>query len=236
MLFEQTPHVLRRRGYPAFRAPLIVKTVLAISAVMVVLALVFFRLESETGPMALQRCRSAVGQAKSWTVESTEQYGTSLVNGTTRYKISCPDDYEYFHKTRTPDNVFSEQSTVHTNGVSYVEDVEGKWAKSATVVDSPAQKQCGKGPLVVQQTVFNAIVELPRRREGKMVKGELQSINGGSCRDWSVDYGNEWPQTAPYTVCIDPKTHLPRRITFTESGATNDFTGWNSTKIEPPPL
>jgi hypothetical protein len=213
-----------------------VKTLLAISAVILVLVLIFFRLQAEAGPMALARCKIAVGQAKSWTVESSQAYSSNLVNSTNRSKISCPDDYEYVNRSRTPDNIIREQSTVHFNGVTYVENVDGNWAKSASAGDSPALKECGKGPLLVQQTVFDALVELPRRKAGKMVRGKLETINGESCRDWSVDYGNEWPQMAPYTICLDPKTHLPRRITFSESGATNDFTGWNSTTVDPPPL
>jgi hypothetical protein len=213
-----------------------VKTLVVIAAVILVLALVFFRFQSEAGPMALERCKTAVSQAKSWTVESTPQYGTNLVHATTRTKISCPDDYEYLYRTRTPNNVIHEQSTIHINGATYVENVDGNWAKSTTAGDSPALMECGKGPLFVQHTVLAAIIELPRRKAGKMVEGQLQSINGESCQDWSVDYGNEWPQMAPYTICLDPKTHLPRRITYTESGATNDFTGWNRTTVEPPAL
>jgi hypothetical protein len=213
-----------------------VKIVIAISAAILVLVLVFFRLESEAGPIALERCKVAVSQAKSWTVESTQQYSTSLVTATTRNKISCPDDYEYAYRSRTTDNVIREQSTIHTNGVTYIENADGTWAKSATVGDSPALKECGKGPGLVQATVVNAIYELPRRKAGSIVKGELQTIDGAKCQEWHVEYGNEWPQTAPYTVCIDRKTRLPRRITFTESGVTEEFTRWNSTTIEPPAL
>jgi hypothetical protein len=90
--------------------------------------------------------------------------------------------------------------------------------------------------MLVQTTVVNDILELPRRKAGSIVKGQHQTIAGVRCQEWQVEYGNEWPQSAPYTVCIDLKTHLPRRITFTESGVTNDFTGWNSTTVDPPAL
>jgi hypothetical protein len=214
-----------------------VKTFLALGAVILVLALLFFRFQSESGLMALQSCKTAVGEAKSWTVETTSQpESPSFATVTNRIKVSCPDDYEYFFKNRTPNNVIKEGSTVRTGGVTYIEDPDGSWAKSPAADDSPALKECGKGPLLVQQTVFNAIIEVPRRKEGSIVKGELQTIDGVKCQEWRVEYGNEWPQTAPYTVCIDRKTHLPRRITYSESGVPNDFTAWNSTKVEPPPL
>jgi hypothetical protein len=215
----------------------IVKTAIAIAVLIVVVALGLFRLQSESGPLALARCKAAVGQAKSWTIESSSQPGNS--NNTTfknRIEVSCPADYRSVFRSRTPDNVIREQSTVYSGGATYVENLEGNWSKSASADDSPALKECGKGPVIVQNTVFNAIIELPRRRAGTMVKGELQSINGGSCQDWSIDYGNEWPQMAPYTICLDTKTHLPLRITFAPSGATNDFSGWNSTTVEPPSL
>ncbi|HEY6267356.1 MAG TPA: hypothetical protein VIX11_03595 [Candidatus Acidoferrum sp.] len=213
------------------------KTVLAIAAVILLLVLLFFRFQSESGPMALARCKAAVGQAKSWTIESFSQPRNS--NNTTfkdRIEVSCPADYKSVFISRTPDNVIREQSTVYTSGATYVENLEGNWTKSPSAGDSPALKECGKGPVLVQNTVFNAIIELPRRRAGTMVKGEIQSINGGSCQDWSIDYGNEWPQMAPYTVCLDLKTHLPRRITYSESGVANDFSGWNSTTVQPPAL
>jgi hypothetical protein len=214
---------------------LIVKPLLAISAVILILALFFFRLHSESGLMELANCKAAVGQAKSWTVESTEQNRESLVTVTTRNKISCPDDYEYFSRSRTPDDVIREQSTVHTHGVTYVETVEGKWEQYPPSDNPQIRLECGKGPALVQTTVFNAILELPHRRAGKIVKGQLQSINGAPCQEWSIDYGNEWPQTAPFTVCIDRKTYLPRRITF-GTGTANDFTGWNSTTVDAPSL
>jgi hypothetical protein len=213
-----------------------VKIVIAISGVILVLALFFFRLESETGSMALERCKTAVSQAKSWTVETSQQYSTTLVTATTRNKISCPDDYEYAFRSRTTDNVIREQSTIHTNGVTYIENADGAWAKSTTPGDSPAMRECGKGPALVQNTVINTILELPHRKTGSIVKGQLQTIDGAKCQEWHIEYGNEWPQTAPYTVCIDRKTYLPRRITFTESGGTEEFTGWNSTTVEPPSL
>jgi hypothetical protein len=214
-----------------------VKTFLAIFAVVLLPTLLFFRFHTESGLTELERCKTAVGQAKSWSIESISQpQSPNYVAITNRSKVSCPDDYVYFYRSRTPDNVIGEQATIHTNGETYIENVDGKWEKSAATNDSPASKECGKGPLLVQQTVLNAIIELPRRRAGKIVKGKLQSDNAGSCQDWSIDYGNEWPQMAPYTICLDLKTHLPRRITFSESDATNDFSGWNSTKIEPPAL
>ena len=208
------------------------KLVVAILAVILIAALVYFRTDMETGPMALARCKTAVSQAKSWTVETSSVYNQTLASAITRNKISCPDDYEYFYKTRTTDNVIREQSTIRASGETYI-DTDGTWAKSPTTGESTAAKECGKGPLLVQQTVFNAIDELPRRRAGKMTKGERQTINGESCQDWSVDYGNEWPQTPAYTICISRKTHLPVRITY-ESGSTNDFSAWNNTTITAP--
>jgi hypothetical protein len=213
------------------------KTVLAISAVILVLALVFFRFRSESGMVALQRCKAAVGEAKSWTVETTSQpESPSFTTFTDRTKVSCPDGYEHLFRSRTPDNVLSEQSTVRVHGVTYVENEAGGWQQNAYASNPQISMECGRGPLLVQQTVFNAVIELPRRKAGKLVKGELQTIDGVKCQEWSVDYGNEWPQIRAYTICIETKTHLPRRITFAYPGATDDFTAWNNTTVETPPL
>ncbi len=213
------------------------KPLLAISAFILVLALLFFRLHSETGPMALERSKTAVSQAKSWTAESTSQpESPNFVTITNRTKVNCPDDYAYLSRSRTPDDVIREQSTIHTHGISYIETPDGKWEQSATAGNPQIPMECGNGPALVQQTLVNGIIELPRRRAGKIVKGKLQTIDGAPCQEWSLDFGNEWPQVQPYTICINPKTHLPRRLTFDYPGATFDFTGWNSTTIDPPGL
>jgi hypothetical protein len=214
-----------------------VKPALALSAAILVVALLFFRLHSESGLMELERCKTAVGQAKSWSTERiSEPESPDFVTLTTRTKVSCPDDYEYFYRRRTHDDVITEQTTIRTHGVTYVETVDGKWNQSANAGSPQISMECGKGPLLVQQTVFNAIIEVPRRREGKIVEGQLQTIDGIRCRDWSVDLGNEWPQMPAFTICVDPRTHLPWRLTFTESGATDDFAGWNRTTVDAPPL
>lgn len=211
------------------------KPILPIFAVILVVALVFFRLHKQSGMMELQRCRTAVGQAKSWTVESiSEPVSPNYVTTTTRTKVSCPDDYEYLFRSRTPDDVMTEQSTIHSNGVTYFESHDGKWQTVSYVTDPPNHVECGKGPAVLQQTVLVAIVELPRRTAGKIAEGKLQTINGTSCQDWNLEFGNEWPQIQAFTVCIDPKTHLPRRITFVNPGGTQEFKDWNSTVVQPP--
>ncbi len=215
----------------------IVKTLLAISAGILVLSLFFFRLHSESGPMEMERGKIAVQQAKSWTVESNSQpESPNYSTYSTRTKVICPDDYEYSWRNRTPDDVIRGQTIIHTHGVSYVENVDGKWDLRAPAGNFDLPKECGKGPALVQQTLGNAIIELPRRRAGKMVKAKLQTIDGVHCQEWSLDFGNEWPQIQGYTICIDVKTHLPRRLTFDYPGVTHDFTGWNATTVEPPSL
>ena len=77
--------------------------ILVISGIIFVLALIFFRLQSESGPMEMELCRTAVQQAKSWTVESTAPpESPNYSTHTTRTKVSCPDDYEYSWRNRTP--------------------------------------------------------------------------------------------------------------------------------------
>jgi hypothetical protein len=213
------------------------KPVFILSVVMLLVAMIFFRLQSESGLMEMEHCKIAVQQAKSWTVESTsEPESPNYSTYSTRTKVSCPDDYEYFWRNRTRDDVITGQTIIHTNGVSYIENVDGKLDQSALAGNFDLPKECGKGPTLLQQTLGNAIFELPHRRAGKMVKGKLQTIDGVTCREWSLEFGNEWPQVQPYTLCIDRKTHLPRRLQYGFPGGTFDFTGWNTTTIEPPSL
>lgn len=213
------------------------KSLFVILAVLLLAVMLFFRLHTESGMMELQRCRAAVSQAKSWTAESiSEPVSPNFVTTTNRTKVSCPDDYEYFFRSRTTDDVITEQSTIRANGMTYVESRDGKWETVANSMDPQIHSECGKGPALLQQTVLVAIIELPRRKAGKISEGQLQTIDGASCRDWSLEFGNEWPQIYPFTVCIDPKTHLPRRITFVNPGGTNEFKDWNSTVVQAPTL
>ena len=213
------------------------KPALAISAVILVLIMVLVRLHKESGLMELERCQNAVRQAKSWTVESISRpESPNFVTFTTRNRVNCPLDYDYVYRTRTHDDVITEQSTIQTGGVTYMETVDGTWRQITAPPNPQILAECGKGPAIVQQTVFNAVLEVPRRTAGKIVEGQLQTIEGAKCREWNVDYGNEWPQTAPFSVCVDTKTYLPRRITFGHPSAEHSFTGWNSTIVRPPSL
>lgn len=212
------------------------KLVAAIAVLCAILGLMVFRFQADSGPMALEKCKVAVNQARSWSEETVSQpsnlsYGTA----TNRTKVSCPGDYEYLNRNQTSDNVIREQDFIHTRDVSYSETDGGSWQQSDLPGNPDILKQCGKGPITVQNFVFNAIIELPRRRAGKITKGERQTLDDGTCQDWSVDLGNEWPQMAAFTVCIEPKTHLPRRIVYS-SGTVTNFTGWNSTVIDTPSL
>jgi len=214
-----------------------VKTLLAISAVILLLGMALFRLHKESGLMELERCQNAVRQATSWTVESISRpESPNFVTFTTRNRVRCPEDYEYLYRTRTHDDVISEQSTVQTHSVTYQETIDDAWHQITAPVNPQILAECGKGPAIVQQTVFNAVLEVPRRTAGKIVEGQLQTIEGAKCQEWNVDYGNEWPQTAPFSVCIDSKTYLPRRITFGYPSAEYTFTGWNATIVEAPSL
>jgi hypothetical protein len=214
-----------------------VKFVFVIVAVVLLLAMVIFRLHAESGMKELERCREAVRQAKSWTAESiSEPVSPNFVTTTNRTRVSCPDDYEYLFRSRTPDDVITEQSTIRASGMTFIESRDGKWETVASSTDPQIHSECGKGPALLQQTVLVAIIELPRRRAGKITEGQLQTIGGASCRDWSLEFGNEWPQIQAFTVCIDPKTHLPRRITFVNPGGTNEFKDWNSTVVQAPTL
>lgn len=213
------------------------KKTLAVCAVVAILAVALARLQKESGMMALQRCKTAMAEAKGWTAESiSEPVSPNYSTETTLIKVICPNEYEYLHRNRTSDNVIHEDSLIHANNKSYVETTDGKWQEDPAAHNDNLPKECGKGPLILQHTVLLAIIEIPRRQAGKIEKGQLVTIEDVKCQEWHVDFGNEWPQMPEHTVCIDTKTHLPRRLTFPNTSTTDEFTGWNHTVIEPPSL
>jgi hypothetical protein len=212
-----------------------VKPVFAIAAIVVVLGLVFFRVASESGLNQLERSRTAVRQARSWTVETNSQeYTANFATFASRVKINCPNDYEIETKSQTYDGIINEHSAIRTQGNYYEANNGSKWQKGALSQAAAPETECGKGPSLANGTVFSNIEELQHR--GKIVRGERKTVEGVPCQEWDVDFGNEWPQMAPYTVCIDPKTDLPRRVTYTETKTTFNLTGWNMTKVVPPVL
>jgi hypothetical protein len=204
-------------------------------AILVVLTLLFFRMWSESGLDQLERSRNAVRQARSWTVETNSQeYTGNFASYASRIKVNCPNDFEIMTKSQTYDGIIKEHSAITTHGNYYEANDGGPWQKTTLNQSSQPQIECGKGPTLANGTVFSNIEELQHR--GKIVRGVRQTVDGVPCQDWNVDFGNEWPQMAPYTVCIDPKTDLPRRVTFTETKSTFTLTGWNLTAVVPPAL
>jgi hypothetical protein len=216
-------------------AATIVKLAFAIAAILGILILVFFRTRSESGLDQLERSRSAVRQAKSWTVEtSSQEYTDNFISYTTTIKVNCPNDYAIATKSQTYDGIIKEHLAMTAHGTYYEANDGGKWQKTAFPQASQPQIECGKGPTLANGTVFSNIEELQHR--GKVVRGERQTVEGVPCQEWNVDFGNEWPQMAPYSVCIDLKTDLPRRVTFPMPRTTFTLTGWNLTTVVPPVL
>jgi hypothetical protein len=212
-----------------------VKLVFAIAAIVVVVALVFFRMSSESGLDQLQRSRAAVRQARSWTVEtSSQEYTASFAMYESSSKVNCPNDRETVNKSQTYDGIIKEHWAISAHGDYYEKNDGSQWQKIHLPEVPQPQIECGKGPTLANGTVFSNIEDLQHR--GKVVRGERQTVAGVPCQEWNVDFGNEWPQMMPYSVCIDLKTDLPRRVTFTGSQTTFTLTGWNQTTIDPPAL
>ena len=204
-------------------------------AIFVVVALVFFRVRSESGLHQLERSRNAVRQAKSWRVEThSQEYSGNFASYATSVKINCPNDYEIVTKSQTYDGIIKEHSAIATHGDYYEANDGGPWQKMHLTQGPQPEIECGRGPTLANGTVFSNIEELQQR--GKIVRGEWHTVEGVPCQDWNVDFGYEWPPMAPYTACIDPKTDLPRRVTFTQTMTTFTLTGWNMTTVVPPAM
>lgn len=62
--------------------------------------------------------------------------------------------------------------------------------------------------------------------DGTFKKGGIESVKGGTCRNWEVSLMNARNQLVAYTMCISEQDHLPRRIQLLRENVNMYFT-WN---------
>jgi len=206
------------------------KATIVFLAFVIVLALVLFRVKSESGLDALMHSRDAVRQAKSWTTEITSQGDPPTVTNMYLTQVSCPADFKALTRT-TQDGLTKEHISMRFHGNYYEETLEGVWRKTGEDSKNEPMAECGVGPLVGSGAIYSTIEELKRR--GRITKGMRQMVEGIRCQEWNIDGGYEWPPMPSYSVCIEPESHLPRRIRYRGGGEFLMF-GWNMTTIVPP--
>jgi len=157
--------------------------------------------------------------------------------------VSCPDRERF--TTTIGDRAFH---AVRIGSKAYVEQQNGTW----TVQDTPPAgwSPCGENPgepapwAVMNEGRDPAIVLAKVSENAEIVRGAFVATSNGNCQQWMATL--KLPQGAAhghgnnglsYTVCIDPKLHLPVAVSMGSGGMVTSYSDWNQPiQIEPPAL
>jgi hypothetical protein len=155
--------------------------------------------------------------------------------------VSCPDRERF--TTTIGDRTFH---AVRIGGKAYVEQQNGDW----TVQDTPPSgwSPCGENPgepapwAVMNEGRDPAAVLGKVLESAEIVRGSFIATGSGNCQQWVVSL--KLPQGAAqghgnnglrYTVCIDPKQHLPVAVSMGSGGMVTRYSDWNKPiQIEAP--
>jgi hypothetical protein len=172
----------------------------------------------------LNQVETALGQARSWHVSSSfvadGQHSSHMEED-----IGCPSNYHRVGKVldgRTmPDEIIATQS-----GLFYREG--DRWSVS----HQPPNDYCASGPAAAFSPLAQTLEGM--KKSTTMKKGEIQSIDGASCRNFDF-IGTANPHPKWGSLCIDEETNLPYEYRYGNN--VYRFSKWNEpVTLAPPPV
>jgi hypothetical protein len=172
----------------------------------------------------LSQVETALRQAHSWHISSSfvaDGRQTSHIEE----DIGCPYDYHRVGKVldgRTmPEEIIATQS-----GLFYRE--HNLWSVS----HQPPNDYCANGPAAAFSPLAQTLEGM--KKSTTMKKGEIQIIDGASCRDFDfIGIANPHPKWG--SLCIDEETNLPYEYRYGNN--VFRYSKWNElVTLEPPPV
>ena len=166
--------------------------------------------------------QAALGQARSWHVSSSFAISKDISH--IEEDVGCPFNFHRVGrvidgKRQLPDEILATQ-----NG--YYSREDDQWSANHTA----ANDYCKEGP---NAGVFPLARTLEVMKSASMIrKGELQTIDGTSCREFEF-FSNDNPNVKYASICVDEQTHLPYE--FRHGADVYQYSKWNEpVTLEPP--
>jgi len=160
-------------------------------------------------------------------------------------EVSCPDRERFTAKIG--EHAFH---AVRIGGNAYVEQKDGTWAVQQTAPTGWAP--CGENPgepapwAIMNEGRDLTAVLAQMVEKAEITRGEFLGTSTGPCQEWILNLthpgGNAHAHAGRgsglrYTVCIDPKNHLPLRIVFGNGSMVTTYSAWNTpVQIEAPKI
>ncbi len=206
------------------------------AAILLVAIICFYPTQKRVTRSAVEEftlTQKAMASAKSWHshVLSKKQGGDVLLDTTS--DVVCPYDVHYV-------SLVPPYESATVNGVLYRRQESGEWQiDRPSIVSStrPVLVECQLGPF--SEDIFGNLQAFPTWNTAS--KGEKKTIDGDSCREWTVTAVAE---TVPrFTICINSDDHLPREFRtydrhpaagLSPAGNVTTVTRWNQVKVDPP--
>jgi len=195
-----------------------------------------------TGKAELQRSFDTRKEVKSFRMKTVLQLhpGHPLE---TFVDVSCPDRERF--TTTIGEQAFH---AVRIGNKAYIEQKDGTWTTQDT--QPTGWSPCGDNPgepapwAVMNEGRDPATVLAKMADSAEIVRGAFAATPAGNCQQWIVNltmpggsshgHGNNGLR---YTVCIDPKDHLPRSVVMGSGGVITTYSDWNQpVKIDPPTM
>lgn len=205
------------------------KKIIVVAVVVVVLGAIAFFMPGE-GPREFKKQIEALDTIHSWRMDMEISSNSQLVVHRI-HQAQCPDMEEI-----TEFGPEAEVQYVRMANLIYYRKNRQTWYQDSNVPQDlflpiVTPRPCMSNPGGTTTSVDSGAVEwrteLGRAiKEGTFKKGELEMVNGSTCREWQVSWTNLRNQLVAYTMCINEQDHLPRRIQMLRENVSMYFK-WN---------
>jgi len=188
------------------------------------------------GHTEIQRALLSKKEAKSFRMTTTLRLhpGDPLETVT---EVSCPNKERFTAKV-------GEQAfqAIRIGSNAYVEQKDGTWSVQQTPPTGWAP--CGEDPgepapwAIMNEGRDLTTVLAKMSEKSEITRGQFLGTNAGTCQEWILGLthpggsanahpGANGGSGLHYTVCIDPKTHLPLRIVMGTGSMVTTYSDWN---------
>ena len=232
-LFGPAPAPQRKLELPDWlKENLLGKSILTVGAAAVVLFTASRILYANSPMREIERSRDALARIHSWHFH-TVRYVKGQPPETIDIDTFCPS-FEHCTTSFVDDRGETQvRESIHyfTN---YFNHIGGDWvpAKMQGGFSDPGILECQRGPLSNDE---NSLPLDSFLDDGSVTRGEVQQVNGDSCRDYQVSAPTPHDPAErkfEFTICINEQDHLPRETRRTAPFAVHEgvteYSQWNA--------